>query len=275
MTATILDQIFAHKRTEVERQKLKIPQAKLEQQLGNAPKPRSLRQALRQPDRISLIAEVKKASPSKGVFLENFNPTELAETYASNGAAAISVLTDVRFFQGSLIYLRSIHEHLDKLGYATPLLRKDFLYDPYQIYEARVSGADAILLIVGMLDDQTLHELYQLTYGLGMEALVEVHTEAEMARAQALQAQIIGINNRDLHSFSVDIATTQRVSASLPAIGDPQRPVLVAESGIHGPDVLPTLREWGVDSILVGESIVLAPDHAAHVRALSQNEQRA
>lgn len=161
------------------------------------------------------------------------------------------------------------------MGYATPLLRKDFLYDPYQIYEARVSGADAILLIVGMLDDQTLHELYQLTYGLGMEALVEVHTEAEMARAQALQAQIIGINNRDLHSFSVDIATTQRVSTSLPAIGDPQRPVLVAESGIHGPDVLPTLREWGVDAILVGESIVLAPDHAAHVRALSQNEQRA
>ena len=270
MTATILDQIFAHKRTEVERQRRKVPLQRVQELAAAAPAPRPFAQALRNPERLTLIAEVKKASPSKGVLIEQFEPLDLALTYAENGAAAISVLTDVRFFQGSLQYLRNIRQHLSARGHATPLLRKDFLFDAYQVYEARAYGADALLLIAGMLDDPSLAELHELTLALGMTALVEVHTPMELTRTLALGATLVGINNRDLHSFSVDLHTTERVAAGLPPVGDPGRPVLVAESGIRGAGDLPLLRSWGVDAILVGESIVVAADPAAQVRELAQ-----
>jgi indole-3-glycerol phosphate synthase len=268
MAATILEQIFDHKRTEVERQRLKVPLARIQELAAAAPPPRPFAAALRQPGRIALIAEVKKASPSKGVFVENFQPTEWAELYAKQGAAAISVLTDVRFFQGSLVYLRTIREHLGQRGLETPLLRKDFLYDPYQVYEARAYGADALLLIAAMLDDETMGSLHALTLELGMTPLVEVHTADEMARVQALGAPVVGINNRDLHTFTVDLRTTQRVGAALPPVGDPGRPVLVAESGVGSAADVATLRGWGVDAILVGESIVTAADPAAQIQAL-------
>ena len=273
MAATILEQIFAHKRTEVERQRLKVPLHRVQKQAAAAPPPRSFAAALRHPKRLTLIAEVKKASPSKGVFVENFQPTEWATLYAENGAAAISVLTDVRFFQGSLVYLRTIRDHLTARGWETPLLRKDFLYDPYQIYEARAYGADALLLIAAMLDDETLARLHTLALELGMTALVEVHTAAEMQRVLALGVSVVGINNRDLHTFTVDLHTTQRVGALLPPVGDPQRPVLVAESGITGAPDLPLLRSWGVDAILVGESIVTAADPAAQIRGLVTSDE--
>lgn len=265
---TILQQIFDHKRTEVERQRLKVPLEKIQTLAEQAPKPRHVVASLRRPDRITLIAEVKKASPSKGVFVQNFQPLELAQTYAEHGASMISVLTDVRFFQGSLLYLRQIREHLSDVGLNTPLLRKDFIYDPYQVYEARAYGADAVLLIVAMLDDETLASLYYLIAQLGMTALVEVHTREEMQRAQAIGASVIGINNRDLHTFNVDLQTTHDVGAALQVLNAPSRPILVAESGINTSDDVALLRSWGVDAILVGESLVLAEDRVAQIKAL-------
>ncbi|HEY1016953.1 MAG TPA: indole-3-glycerol phosphate synthase TrpC, partial [Herpetosiphonaceae bacterium] len=232
MQQTILDQIFAHKRIEVERQRAKVTFAKVQLQAKAAPPPRDFAAALRGPG-LALIAEVKKASPSKGVLRENFLPLELAQTYAENGAAAISVLTDVRFFQGSLQYLKGVRQHLAGLGRETPLLRKDFIFDPYQVYEARAYGADALLLIAAMLDDDAMGTLLQMTEGLGMTALVEVHDEAELERALDIGASVIGVNNRNLHTFAVDLRTSERLAARLAALGLTEPPLLVAESGIH------------------------------------------
>ncbi len=262
---TFLTRILDHKRTEVGRQAAKIPLAQLAAQLATAPAPRPFDAALRQPSRVALIAEVKKASPSKGVLIENFDPLALARTYAEHGAAAISVLTDVRFFQGSLKYLEGIRAHLGE-ALPVPLLRKDFIIDPYQVYEARAYGADALLLIVAALDDTRMAELLALTHSLGMQALVEVHDEAELERALAVGARIIGVNNRDLHSFVTTLDTTRRVAARLPA---QHRPVLVSESGIFTPAHVAQVRAWGADAILVGEALVRSPDIGAHVRELA------
>lgn len=262
---TFLTRILDHKRTEVERQAAKIPLAQLAAQLATAPAPRPFDAALRQPSRVALIAEVKKASPSKGVLIENFDPLALARTYAEHGAAAISVLTDVRFFQGSLKYLEGIRAHLGE-ALPVPLLRKDFIIDPYQVYEARAYGADALLLIVAALDDTRMAELLALTHSLGMQALVEVHDEAELERALAVGARIIGVNNRDLHSFVTTLDTTRRVAARLLV---QHRPVLVSESGIFTPAHVAQVRAWGADAILVGEALVRSPDIGAHVRELA------
>src|SRR5262249_35215451 len=237
--------------------------------------------------------EVKKASPSKGVLIERFDPLALARTYAENGAAAISVLTDARFFQGSLKHLEGIrlslktrdtrHETRDARHETTvaglsspvsgllspadrPLLRKDFIFDPYQVYEARAYGADALLLIVAALDDPALAALLALTHELGMQALVEVHDEAELERALAAGATIVGVNNRDLRTFATTLETTARVAARLPP--DPH-PVLVSESGIATPADVAQVRAWGADAVLVGEGVVTAPDIAARVRELA------
>jgi len=262
---TFLTRILDHKRTEVARQSAKIPLAQLQALAADAPAPRPLDAALRRPDRVALIAEVKKASPSKGVLIENFDPLVLARTYAENGAAAISVLTDQRFFQGSLKYLEGIRAHLGE-QLPVPLLRKDFIIDPYQVHEARAYGADALLLIVAALDDARMTELLALTHSLGMQALVEVHDEAELDRALAVGAQIVGVNNRDLHSFVTSLDTTRRVAERLPATN---RPVLVSESGIFTPEHGAQVRAWGADAILVGEALVRSPDIGAHVRELA------
>jgi indole-3-glycerol phosphate synthase len=181
---TILNRILTHKRVEVERQRIKIPDAQIRARAEAAPPPRDFAAALRAHRPIALIAEVKKASPSKGVLIENFDPLALAHTYAINGASAISVLTDVRFFQGSLKYLEGIRAMVDRGAVPPlPLLRKDFIIDPYQVAEARAYGADALLLIVAALDDETLAALLALTHSFGMQALVEVHNEDELRRA--------------------------------------------------------------------------------------------
>src|SRR4029078_4293199 len=215
--STFLTRILDHKRSEVTRQKLDLPLEQLQIRIAAAPLPRPFDAALRQPGRVALIAEVKKASPSKGVLLENFDPLELARIYAQNGAAAISVLTDMHFFQGSLKYLEDIRERVgsgdwglgdEKLPSPIPVLRKDFILDPYQVYQARAYGADALLLIVAALDDGALAELLALTCELGMQALVEVHNAAELDRALALGANVIGVNNRDLHTFVTTLETT-------------------------------------------------------------------
>jgi indole-3-glycerol phosphate synthase len=271
---TYLDRILDHKRQELRRQQLKIPLAEIKQRAQSAPLPRLFGTALRQPDRLALIAEIKQKSPSKGQLIPSFDPFKLARTYMENGADAISVLTDVRFFGGSLQYLKAIRElqvtDAHSQCQAVPLLRKDFLIDPYHIYEARAYGADALLLIVAALDDAQLQQLLDLTEELGMEALVEVHDEAELERALKVSATLIGVNNRDLRTFEVDLATTERLLQQLPVC---ERPISISESGIRTLNDLDRLRGWGVDAILVGESIVTAPDVAAKVRQLSGQSQ--
>jgi indole-3-glycerol phosphate synthase len=263
---TFLTRILDHKRDEVARQQAKVPLAALEARAAAAPPVRDFAAALRQPERVTLIAEVKKASPSKGVLIENFDPLALAQTYTAGGASAISVLTDVRFFQGSLKFLEGIRQTQASGPQAAPLLRKDFLIDPYQVYEARAYGADALLLIAAALDDPTMAALLALTHELGMQALVEVHNERELERALAVGASVIGVNNRDLHSFVTQLETTERLAARLPA---QDRPLLVSESGISSAADVARLASYGVDAILVGEALVTAPDTAARVRELS------
>jgi indole-3-glycerol phosphate synthase len=291
MTApeTFLTRILDHKRSEVARQAIKVPLQQLQDKVASAAPARSFAAALRRPDRATLIAEVKKASPSKGVLVEHFDPLALARTYAANGAAAISVLTDVRFFQGSLKYLegiRTIGAGGQQLGardpapspqllapgpWPPPLLRKDFIIDPYQVYEARAYGADALLLIVAALEDAALAALLALTHELGMQALVEVHDEAELDRALAAGAAIVGVNNRDLHTFVTTLETTRRLAARLPAH---DRPLLISESGIATAADVALVREWGADAVLVGEALMTAPDVAGRVRELAGSEKR-
>ncbi|NJP06543.1 MAG: indole-3-glycerol phosphate synthase TrpC [Chloroflexaceae bacterium] len=265
--------ILADKRVEVARHQQQRPLAMLQAECSRSAPPRSLGRALRQPrqGRTALIAEVKKASPSRGVLREPFDHLAIAQIYLEHGASALSVLTDEPYFQGSLAYLQAIRAMQERTaddvsGADVPLLRKDFLIDPYQLYEARACGADAVLLIVAALDDAQLHDLLQLTHALHMEALVEVHDETEMERALAAGATILGINNRNLHTFETTLATTERLIAALPTM--PERPLLVSESGIHTPDDVARVRHCGVQAILVGESLVRADDIGAKVRSL-------
>ncbi len=272
---TFLARILEHKQGEVARQQAKIPLSQLATRIAQRPPARDFAAALRIPGRAALIAEVKKASPSRGVLIENFDPLLLARTYAAHGAAAISILTDQRFFQGSIKFLEGIRD-LDLRATGAypdrsdappvPLLRKDFIIDSYQIHEARAYGADALLLIVAALEDRVLSDLLIQTRELGMQALVEVHSTAELQRALAVGAELIGVNNRDLHSFHTNLATTEQVSASLP---HNPRPLLVSESGIFNPGHVAQVCAWGADAILVGEAIVTAPDVGAKVRELS------
>jgi indole-3-glycerol phosphate synthase len=268
--ATYLDRILDHKREEVARQQLKVSLEQLKERMEPALPTRSFSAVLRNPQRLSLIAEVKQKSPSKGVLATNFDPVKLARTYLDNGADALSVLTDVRFFGGSLQYLKTIRglqeSSPDSPGSDAPLLRKDFILEPYQVYEARAYGADALLLIVAALADEPMRELLDLTETLGMEALVEVHDERELERALAVGASIIGVNNRNLHTFEVDLATTERLLRQLPTC---DRPIVVSESGIQTSGDGERLRARGADAILVGEAIVTAPNIAAKIRELT------
>lgn len=259
----ILDKIVAQKRIEVAERKVSQPLADL-QARSNALPARDFAAALAQPG-VGLIGELKKASPSKGLLRTDFAPVALAEVYAANGARAMSILTDEPFFQGSLAYLQAVRQaEADETLGPLPLLRKDFVIDPYQVWEARAWGADAILLIVAILDDRELTELRELAEGLGMTALVEVHDEVETRRAVATGARVVGVNNRDLRDFTVDIHTTLRLRPLVPT-----DTILVAESGIHTAADVAMLERGGVDAILVGEALMTAPDMAAKVRELS------
>ena len=255
----LLDEIVKAKLEELARRKQTMPLARLEPLSSKKPL-RDFASALRG-DGIRLIAEVKKASPSKGLICPDLDPVELARTYAQSGAAAISVLTEERYFQGSLEHLSAISQELE--GRKIPLLRKDFIFDPYQVHESRAYGADALLLIVAILSDQQLTGLLSLSHRLGMQCLVEVHDEADVERALLSGAEIIGINNRDLTTFTVDLATTKRLRPLVP----PDR-IVVSESGIRDRGHVQMLREWGVDAILVGEALVTASDVAKKMREL-------
>jgi indole-3-glycerol phosphate synthase len=259
-TDSILDKILSHKVTEIKDRMDGTPLDTLQTMARRVSKPLDFAGALRRDDdRVALIAEVKKASPSKGVLLDDFAPVDIARTYAENGASAVSVLTDETFFQGHLSYLEQINEHTE-----IPTLRKDFIIDPYQVYEARIARADAVLLIVAALTDAQLRELHALIEDLKMSALVEVHNEDELQRALTIGATLIGINNRDLKTFEVNLETTQRLAQQVP-----QDVTLVAESGIKSAADVRQMGASGAHAVLVGESLVTADDIAAATRELS------
>ena len=257
---SILDKIVAAKREELAEAKAAVSLAQLERAAAERPSPLSLADALRGGE-IRLIAEVKKASPSRGLLSPDFDPVRLAHTYVANGAAAVSCLTDPRF-QGELAHLSAIKQSGASAN--APVLRKDFIFDPYQVHEARAAGADGILLIIAILAPSQLRELLEIAKSLMMQCLVEVHDEGELETAVDAGAEIIGINNRDLHTFTTDLAVTQRIA---PLVSGGK--VVVSESGIFTGDDLGLLRQSGVNAVLVGEALVTAPDTGAKVRELS------
>lgn len=266
---SILETILDHKRNdELPRRKRQMPLGEMRRLAETSGTPtRNFAAALRRVDgRVALIAEIKRASPSKGDLARGeFQPEALARTYAANGASAISVLTDERFFKGSLEHLRRVRAVVD-----VPLLRKDFILDPYQLYEACAAGADAALLIAAALDDVALRDLFTLACELGLTPLVEVHDERETDRALAIGARVIGVNNRDLRTFVTDIETTARCAARLARDrANADGYTLVSESGIFTTDDVARVAAMGAHAILVGESIITSDDVAAQVRALS------
>ena len=257
----ILDDIVANKKLELAKQKFVVPLGELEKIIAIQSACVDFGAALKGGG-VKLIAEVKKASPSKGLICRDFDPIAIAQTYADNGAAAISVLTENRYFQGDLQYLAEIRAALgDK---HPPLLRKDFIFDPYQIYESRANGADALLLITAILDFKQLKDLLELSHKLGIQCLVETHNEDEVARSVTAGAQIIGINNRDLKTFKEDLNTTARLRSLIP-----RGRIAVSESGIKTREDMQKLREWGVNAALVGETLMKAPDIGYMMRELN------
>lgn len=262
----ILTTIVAEKRREVEA----LPPGpvsveRLRAALAARGGSRDFQAALRRPrlGDVALIAEVKKASPSAGVIRADFDPVAIARAYETAGATCLSVLTDAKFFQGSLEFLRAI-----RAAVSLPLLRKDFIIDERQILEAIEWGADAILLIAALLDDPCLRHFHELARGAGLAALVEVHDATELDRALALGAPLIGVNNRDLKTFTVDLATTERLAARLRAQPAGREVLLVAESGIHSRADVERLRRAGAGAILVGESLMRHADLVAKIREL-------
>ncbi|MDD4923527.1 MAG: indole-3-glycerol phosphate synthase TrpC [Dehalococcoidales bacterium] len=256
----ILDEIVAGTKKDLEDTKRSLPLNKLNEMAFDQPPAKSLSQAL-SGDRIKLITEVKKASPSKGVICKNFNPVTIAQTYAANGAAAISVLTEPKYFQGSLDYLKEIKEVFGENS--PPLLRKDFICDPYQIFQARACGADCLLLIAAILSPTNMEYLLDLSRDLGMDCLVEVHDEKELEIVLASDAGIIGINNRDLRTFKTDINVTKRLKKLIP-----DDRIVVSESGIGSKEDIIELQSCGVSNFLVGEALTASPDIAAKMRQL-------
>jgi indole-3-glycerol phosphate synthase len=257
----ILDEIVGHKRVEVAARRAAHPRALLEEACRRLPPARPFGAALRPapPERVRLIAEVKRASPSTGVLDAGLDPARQAGAYAAAGAAAVSVLTDARYFRGSLEDLRAV-----RAAVALPVLRKEFIVEEYQLWESRAAGADAVLLIVAALPAAALEDLCQAARGVGLEALVEVHTEAELARALALGAPIIGVNNRDLQTLQTSLAPSLRL---LPLV--PPGCLAVSESGIGSAADVLRVVEAGARAVLVGEGLVRARDVRAKVRELT------
>lgn len=256
----MLSQIISNSLQELEYRKRILPVAELKKMALEQPLPFDLRSALRG-NGVKLVAEVKKASPSRGIICPDFDPVKIAQTYADNGAAAISVLTEEKYFQGSLEHLKNIKKVLG--NNRLPLLRKDFLLDPYQIYQSRAYGADSVLLIVSILTPGKLQEFLGISHELDMRCLVEVHNEAEVNIALQSDAMIIGINNRDLNNLKVDFAVTERLKPLIPLDR-----IVVSESGIKDRSNIERCQQLGINAVLVGESLMSAPDIAARMEEL-------
>jgi len=257
----ILDDIIENKAAEVKESKNSLPLELIMEQIKHALPSRNFFNAIKPDGHLKIISEVKRASPSKGVFRDDFDPVQIAKSYSSGGASAISVLTDEKYFKGSLTYLKNIREQVD-----TPLLRKDFIIDPYQVYQSRLFGADAVLLIVAALDQSTLKELLELTHTLQMNAVVEVHNGEELDRALDAGSRIIGINNRDLRTFDVDLNVSITLSKKVP--GDS---IVIAESGISSIEDIDRLRSEGVHVFLIGETFMKAPDPGQKLKDLIES----
>jgi indole-3-glycerol phosphate synthase len=256
--STILERIVVAKRREVAEARGRVPEADLERRLATAPPVRDFRAALDVPGDIRVIAEVKKASPSAGVLRADFDPVAIARTYERHGAACLSVLTDAPFFQGSLAYLAAIRGAV-----GLPLLRKDFILDRYQLLEARCAGADAVLLIAEILDDEALPRLHRQAGELGLQALVELFDAANLVRVLDAGARLVGVNNRDLRTFVTRLEHTLELAPRLPADC-----CLVSESGIRTREDVLRLREAGVRAVLVGETLMRAADIGAQLDEL-------
>ena len=260
-TPDILKRILARKVEEIDERNRAVGLRELELRVADADAPRGFIHALERKladGRAAVIAEIKKASPSRGILREDFDPGQIAGSYEKGGAACLSVLTDVDFFKGADAYLQQA-----RAACSLPVLRKDFTIDPYQVYEARVLGADCILLIVAALGDAMLLELLQLAEHLGMDALVEVHDERELERALAIPARLVGINNRDLRSFETSLEVTL---GFLDRIPDDR--IVVTESGIHTAEDVALMRSRGVHTFLVGEAFMKAPEPGEKLREL-------
>ena len=257
----ILERIVEAKSRRLEEAKRRTPLEQLAEQalaIDNSATRRSLAEALGRTDRVNIIAEIKQRSPSKGIICEDFDPVRIAVGYANAGAAALSVLAEEDFFGGSLEHLKAIRERV-----TVPLLRKDFIFDQYQLYESVVAGADAVLLIVAILEDEPLAKLIELTRKLGLESLVEVHSGDEMRRAAEAGAAIVGVNNRDLTTFNVDLRTSIELAADAP-----KGATLVSESGINTGSDIRRLRSAGFNAFLVGEHLMKASEPGEALRRL-------
>jgi len=261
----ILDRIVARKAERLAAAKRRMPLADLRAELeARSPARFSFLHACARPDRLNIIAEVKRASPSRGLLREDFDPVALAREYEENGAAAISVLTEEDHFHGALAHLAAVRQAV-----RLPLLRKDFLFDPYQLYEAAVAGADAVLLIAAILDAEQLRDLHHLAEELALDALVEVHTRTELEKALAAGARLIGVNNRNLRTLVVDRAVSFELAAHVPA-----DVVLVSESGLSTREELEDLRRVGYRAFLIGEHLMRAACPGDALRALLTSSDR-
>jgi indole-3-glycerol phosphate synthase len=258
MARDVLKEIVAKKKERLLSAKQALPEEELKQKVLALPEARPFREAIVKPRTISLIAELKKASPSKGLLREDFNPAAIAKIYFDAGTQAISVLTEEDYFQGSLACLNETRNVT-----AVPLLRKDFILEPYQIYESRYFGADAVLLIADLLTREQLSELMGLADSLGLDYLVEVHTEKELKKVLNLKVPVIGINNRDLHTLEVDLKTTERLFILIP-----KDKTVVVESGIKTAQDVLFLKILGVSAVLIGEAIISAPDAGKKIQEL-------
>lgn len=258
----ILDEIVEKRKIQLEREKaaadfetVKKAAEKLDRQCI------SFKNALAKPDRLSVISEVKKASPSKGLIQPNFDPVKIAKEYETCGADAVSCLTEEHYFQGSSEYFKAIRQAI-----CLPMIRKDFIIDEYQIYEARLMGADAILLIAAVLDDEKLKRFVDTARSLGLDILAETHDESELERVLALDFDIIGINNRNLKTFEVTLETTAKLAGMIP-----EGKVIVSESGIRDNTDMKTVRSYGADAVLIGETLMRSGNIGATLTALREN----
>jgi len=263
----ILEEIVWHKEVEVVQMREQVPLTDLQKKVNDMPPPRNFVAALQQGKTSpALIAEVKKASPSKGVICADFDPVAIAQAYQHGGAACISVLTDAKFFQGSFAYLSQIRDAVD-----VPLLCKDFVIYPYQIYQARVNGADAVLLIAAILPDQDLQYFLKIVHALKMTALIEVHTLEELDRVLMLQGvTLVGINNRNLEDFSVSLDITEKILAQRLSALQERGILVVSESGLHAFADLQQVKQAGATAVLIGESLVKQPDPEKAIADLFQ-----
>lgn len=258
----ILDEIVANKRIKVKERKTSLPLSELKARINDLPDTKGFKNAIARGEKkespIRVIAEIKKASPSKGIIREDINVQRIAWIYEEGGAAAISVLTEERYFLGSIENLLMTRKVVN-----IPILRKDFIFDAYQIYEARAFGADAVLLIASILDKMQIDEYYGLTSDLGMDALVEIHDKKGLEKALETRAEIIGINNRDLKTFKIDLNTTYRLMDEIP-----EGKVIVSESGINNRYDLIQLQKAGIDAVLIGEALMREKDIGKKIKEL-------